>query len=62
MIVTGISTDIDRYYTLEKRTIVKNVFNPINNDFGIEYVQYFYTKVGELEPSNSVGLNVDRYA
>lgn len=62
MIVTGISTDLDKYYTLEKRTIVKNVFNPVTNDFGVEYVQYFYTKTGEIEPSKSVGLNVDTYS
>lgn len=62
MIVTGISTDLDKYYNLEKRTIVKNVFNPVTNDFGVEYVQYFYTKTGEIEPSKSVGLNVDTYS
>jgi hypothetical protein len=62
MIVTGISTDLDKYYNLEKRTIVRNVFNPINNDFGVEYVQYFYTKTGEIEPTKSVGINLDKYA
>lgn len=62
MIVSSISTDIDKYYNLEKKTIIKNVFNPVTNDYGVEYIQYFYNKVGELEPTKSVGVNLDRYA
>jgi len=62
MIVTAISTDIDKYYALDKKTIVKNVYNPINKSYGVEYVQYFYNKVGQLEPTKSVGVNLDKYA
>lgn len=62
MIVTAISAEIDRYYALDKKTIIKNVFNPINNAFGVEYIQYYYNKVGQLEPTKSVGINIDKYA
>lgn len=62
MIVTSINTDIDRYHSLEKKTIIKNVLNPVTNDYGVEYIQYFYNKVGELEPTKNVGVNLDRYA
>ena len=62
MIVTGISTDIYNYYNLEKKIVTKNVFNPVTNDYGVEYVQYFYNKTGELEPTKNVGLNLDKYA
>ena len=61
MIVTGIATDVYNYYNLEKRIVTKNVFDPITNKYGVEYVQYYYTKTGDLEPSKSVGLNVDTY-
>jgi hypothetical protein len=60
MIVTSISTDISKYYSLEKTVVTKNVFNPITQKYGVEYVQYFYNKVGKLEPSQTVGLTVDK--
>lgn len=62
MIVTGISTDIYNYYNLEKKIVTKNIFNPVTNDYGVEYVQYFYNKTAELEPTKNVGLNLDKYA
>lgn len=62
MIITGISTELDRYYALDKKTIIKNVYNPITKDYGVEYVQYFYNKVGALEPTKSAGINIDKYA
>jgi hypothetical protein len=62
MIVTSISTDVDRYYNLDKTVVTKNVFNPITEKYGVEYVQYFYNKVGELEPTKNVGVNIDKYA
>ena len=61
MIVTGVSTEFDRYYALDKKTIIKNVFDPVTNDYKVEYIQYFYNKIGELEASKSVGTNLDRY-
>jgi hypothetical protein len=62
MIVTSISTDIDRYYNLDKRTVVKNILDPLTQKISVEYVQYFYTKTGEVQPTKSVGLNIDKYA
>jgi hypothetical protein len=62
MIVTSISTDIDRYYNLDKRTVVKNILDPLTQKVSVEYVQYFYTKTGEVQPTKSVGLNIDKYA
>lgn len=62
MIVTAIATDIDKYYALDKKTIIKNVFNTITKSYGVEYIQYFYNKVGELEPTKNVGVNLDKYA
>jgi len=61
MIVTGVSTEFDRYYALDKKTIIKNVFDPVTNDYKIEYIQYYYNKIGELEASKSKGTNLDRY-
>jgi hypothetical protein len=61
MIVTSIRTDIDKYYNLDKKTVTKNVFNPITKKFGVEYIQYFYDKVGKLQPTKSVGINLDKY-
>lgn len=62
MIVTAISTEIDRYYNLDKKTIVKNLYNPVTKDYDVEYIQYFYNKIGKLEPTKSVGVNLDKYA
>jgi hypothetical protein len=62
MIVTSISTDVDRYYNLDKTVITKNVFDPVTEKYRVEYIQYFYNKVGKLEPTKSVGINIDRYA
>jgi len=62
MIVTGISTDIYNYYNIEKRIITKNIFDPITQEYKAEYVQYFYTKIAELEPSKAIGNNLDRFA
>jgi hypothetical protein len=62
MIVTSISTDIDKYYNLDKKVIVKNVFNPVNKKYGVEYVQYFYDKVAKLQPTKAVGINIDKFA
>jgi hypothetical protein len=61
MIVTSISTDVDRYSAFEKKTIIKNVFDPVTNDYKVEYIQYFYNKIGELEASKSTGTKLDRY-
>jgi hypothetical protein len=61
MIVTSITTDIDRYSTFDKKTIIKNVFNPRTKDYDVEYVQYFYNKSAELEPSKSLGNTLDKY-
>jgi hypothetical protein len=61
MIVTGISTEFDKYYALDKKTIIKNVFNPVTREYAVEYIQYFYNKVGELEATKSKGTNLDRY-
>jgi hypothetical protein len=60
MIVTSISTDIDKYYGLDKTVVTKNVFNPITKKYGVEYVQYFYNKIGKLEATQTVGLSVDK--
>ena len=62
MIVTGIGTEVYNYYNFDKKIVSKAVFNPANNTYSMEYVQYYYNKVGELEPSKSVGLNVDKYS
>jgi hypothetical protein len=62
MIVTSISTDIDKFYNLEKKVIVKDIFNPVTKKHGVEYVQYFYDKVAKLQPTKSVGLNIDKHA
>jgi hypothetical protein len=62
MIVSAINTEIDRYYALDKKTIIKNMFDPVTQKHWVEYVQYFYNKVGELEPSKSTGTKVDKYA
>lgn len=62
MIVTSISTDVDRYYNLDKTVVTKNVFNPITQKYGVEYVQYFYNKIAQLEPTKAVGINIDKYA
>lgn len=60
MIVAGISTDLYRYYNFDNKVITKNVYDPINDTYKLEQVQYFYNKIGELEPSKSVGVNLDR--
>jgi hypothetical protein len=62
MIVTGIGTDIYNYYNLEKKIVSKAVFDPKTETYNMEYVQYYYNKVGELHPTKSVGLNVDKYS
>lgn len=62
MIVTGISTDLYNYYNFDKKIITKNIYDPVNDTYKVEYVQYFYNKIGELEPTKSVGINLDRYA
>ena len=61
MIIAGISTDIYNYYNVEKKIITKNIFDPITQEYKPEYVQYFYTKVGELRPSNAIGNSLDKY-
>jgi hypothetical protein len=60
MIVTSISTDVSKYYSLDKTVVTKNVFNPVTEKYGVEYVQYYYNKVGKLEPTQTVGLSVDK--
>jgi hypothetical protein len=62
MIITSISTDVDKFYNLDKKVVVKNVYNPITKKYGVEYVQYFYNKTAKLEPTKSVGLNIDKTA
>ena len=62
MIVTSISTDVDKYYNLDKTVVTKNVYNPITEKYGVEYVQYFYNKTAKLEPTKSVGINIDKFA
>lgn len=62
MIVTGIGTDLYNYYNFDKKIITKNIYDPVNDTYKVEYVQYFYNKIGELEPIKSVGINLDRYA
>lgn len=62
MIVTGIGTDVYNYYGFEKKIISKAVLDPKSNTYTMEYVQYYYTKAGEVQPTKSVGLNVDTYS
>jgi hypothetical protein len=63
MIVTSISTDLSKYYNLDKLVITKNILDPVTQKFEVEYVQYyFYNKVGEIEPAKTVGLTVDKLA
>ena len=61
MIVTGIGTDLYNYYNFHKKIITKNVYDPINDTYKVEYVQYFYNKTAELEPMKSLGINVDKH-
>lgn len=63
MIVTSISTDLSKYSNLDKLIITKNILDPVTQKFSVEYVQYyFYNKLSELEPTKTVGLNLDRLA
>jgi hypothetical protein len=60
MIITGIGTDMYNYYNFHKKIVTKNVYDPINDTYKVEYVQYFYNKVGELEPTKAMGLTIDK--
>ena len=62
MIVTAISTEIDRYYALDKKIIVKNVLDPVTKHYSVEYVQFIYNKVGKPIPIKEVGTTIDNYA
>jgi hypothetical protein len=63
MIITSVSSDLDKYYNLDKLVITKNILDPVTQKFTVEYVQYyFYNKLSELEPTKTVGLHLDRYA
>lgn len=63
MIVTSINTDLSKYSNLDKLVITKNILDPVTQKFTVEYVQYyFYNKLSELEPTQTVGLHLDRYA
>lgn len=62
MIVTSIRTDIDKFYNLDKKIVVKNVYNPVTKKHGVEYIQYFYDKIAKLHPTKSVGINIDKTA
>lgn len=62
MIVTGIGTDVYNYYGFEKKVVSKAILDPKSNEYKMEYIQYYYTNAGELEPIRSVGLNVDKYS
>jgi hypothetical protein len=63
MIVTSISSDLNKYYNLDKLVITKNILDPVTQKFEVEYVQYyFYNKIGQLEPTKTVGLSVDKMA
>lgn len=61
MIVTAISTEIDKYYSLDKKIIVKNVLDPVTNKYSVEYVQFIYNKVGKPIPIKEVGTTIDKY-
>ena len=60
MIVTSISTDVYKYYNLNKVLVTKNIYNPVTKAYGVEYVQYFYTKIGSLEPSKPAEPTIDK--
>lgn len=62
MIVTSIGTHLDRYYGVDKKLVIKNVYNPVTEKMGVEYIQYIYNKIGQLEPTKSVGVNLDKHA
>ena len=63
MIVTGISTDLYKYYGFDKLVVTKNILDPVTQEFKVEYVQYyFYNKIAELQATKSVGLTLDRLA
>jgi hypothetical protein len=63
MIITSINSDLSKYYNLDKLVITKNILDPVTQKFEVEYVQYyFYNKLSELEPTKTVGLNLDRLA
>jgi hypothetical protein len=63
MIITSVSSDLDKYYNLDKLVITKNILDPVTQKFEVEYVQYyFYNKLSELEPAKTVGLHLDRLA
>ena len=62
MIVTAISTQIDKYYALDKKIIVKNVLDPVTKHYSVEYVQFIYNKVGKPIPIKEVGNTIDKYA
>lgn len=63
MIITSINSDLDKYYNLQKLVITKNILDPVTQKFEVEYVQYyFYNKLSEIEPTKTVGLNVDKLA
>jgi hypothetical protein len=62
MIVTAISAEIDKYYSLDKKTIVKNILDPVTKKYSVEYVQFIYNKVGKPIPIKEVGTTIDKYA
>jgi hypothetical protein len=62
MIVTAISTQIDKYYALDKKIIVKNVLDPVTKHYSVEYIQFIYNKVGKPIPIKEVGTVLDKYA
>jgi hypothetical protein len=63
MIVSSISTNVERYYSLDKTKVVKHILNPITNKAEEQHLIYYvYNRIGEIVSGNPLGNNLDKKA
>jgi hypothetical protein len=63
MIVSSVSTNIERYYSLDRTLVTKHIINPITNKTEEEHLVYYvYNRVGEVTSSNHLGDFIDKTA
>lgn len=63
MIVSSISTNIERYYSLDKTLVTKHIINPITNKAEQEHLIYYvYNRIGEITTNNHIGAYIDKIA
>jgi hypothetical protein len=63
MIVSSISTNVERYYSLDKTKVVKHILNPITNKAEEQHLIYYvYNRIGEIVSDNHIGAYIDKKA